>query len=76
MMWEENWASFVDAMEKRLTTGFHEYGDKSFSGNPTKLVGEMMQECEDIMGWGYILWCRLRRLQNIVEVLDEGDALH
>jgi len=67
MMWEENWASFIEIMEKRMTGGHHDYGDKSFFVDPDKLVDEMMEECADIMGWGYILWCRLRRLRDTLE---------
>ena len=76
MMWEEHWGDFVEGMERRLTAGCHEYGDRSFSADPDKLIGEMMQECEDIMGWGYILWCRLHRLKDMVDDSSPDDAVH
>ena len=58
---------FTVAMEERLSMGHTEYGDGSFSQSPNELLGEMREEALDIVGWGYILWCRLRELEAALD---------
>lgn len=53
-------AEFFSAVEQRLEAGQRAYGDKSFSRDPSELLGELEQEALDLAGWGYVLWCRVR----------------
>jgi hypothetical protein len=55
--------AFVSAVAARLRAGEREYGNRSFARPPTELVGEIAEELEDVAGWAFILWCRLRDLR-------------
>lgn len=63
---EHDWPIFVDAVHSRLIDGKHIYGDVSFSHPISKLSREVEAELLDIMGWGFILWHRLRELQRLL----------
>ncbi|MCC6994800.1 MAG: hypothetical protein IT370_09345 [Deltaproteobacteria bacterium] len=58
---------FARAVSARLEAGRASYGDKSFSRHPAVLCGEIEQELLDVMGWGYILWRRMRELREALE---------
>jgi len=62
--WEEHWASFKRVMEKRFKTGHEEYGDVpgTFSRDGEELICEIIEECEDVIGWGFALRVRLLRM--------------
>ncbi len=64
---------FVEAVETRLDKGAREYGERSFERPPGELVGEVMQELEDVVGWSFILWCRLRALEMPVGAREPED---
>lgn len=53
----EQWPIFTEEVFSRLLIGARTYGDKSFSRDPAELCGEMLQELDDVMGWGFVLWC-------------------
>ena len=55
--------AFVSAVASRLCAGEREYGNRSFARPPVELVGEIAEELEDVAGWAYILWRRLRELR-------------
>lgn len=57
------WPEFVAAVHRRLEVGAREYGDASFTLPASDLVAEIEQELLDVMGWGFILFCRLRVLR-------------
>ena len=63
--WEAAWEKFKFAMEARFRDGHHRYGDKVFTKDPTELLGEILQEAEDIIGWGFILRVRLQELMRL-----------
>ncbi len=55
--------AFMEELLGKLHEGHAEYGDKSFSEDPTQLLKELTDEALDITGWGFILWVRLRALR-------------
>ena len=61
------WRDYAAAVESRLAQGERDYGDKSFSKSPAKLIEEIRQELRDVSGWAFVLD---RRLQRIADVLD------
>jgi hypothetical protein len=65
--WEEYYPRFELAMRERFRQGHEEYGDRVFSRDPQELLIEMLQEAEDIMGWGFILRYRLAHLLKHVQ---------
>lgn len=71
----DRFPEFAEHVLARLRTGEHEYHDRSFSCAPPELIGELEQEALDLAGWGFVLWCRLRRLRQAAERLgSEEDA--
>lgn len=68
----EQWPKFVAEVEARLNAGAREYGDKSFSASPVKLIGEIQQEIFDIVGWSFILSCRLQRVADTLDDLAKA----
>jgi len=67
--YEEKFVPFVNALNEKMKKGFEEYGDGSFKRPPIELLDEIEQEAMDIVGWGYILWCRLEELKKECEKL-------
>jgi hypothetical protein len=65
--WEAHWAKFKFAMEGRFKTGHEEYGDNpgTFSRSGEELLCEIIEEAEDIIGWGFALRVRLLRLLDV-----------
>ena len=64
--------AFVEAVRTRLEAGRVEYGDRSFTRAPSELIGELQQEALDLAGWGFVLFERLRAMQ---EALDRQAAV-
>lgn len=65
----EPWAKFIARVEARLEAGAKEYGDGSLRAAPAKLAGEIEEELLDVMGWGFLLWLRMRGLSKKVSEL-------
>lgn len=65
---------FVKAVRQRLEAGRVEYGDRSFARAPSDLIGELQQEALDLAGWGFVLFERLRAMQEALEAGSEGPA--
>jgi hypothetical protein len=55
----------------RLEEGARTYGDKSFEHSSSRLVNEIEQELLDVLGWGYVLWTRMRKLRGELVSLEE-----
>lgn len=55
---------FFFEVKGRMEKGEREYGGESFGKPVSTLAYEMMQEVEDIAGWGYIQWRRLVALRQ------------
>ena len=73
MSWDSQKEAFVQfskRVEARMEAGSKEYGDGSFSREPTELISEISEELEDIMGWTFILWTRLQGLSKRLEKTD------
>lgn len=62
---------YFQLMEKRLRGGADQYGDISFSSDPTKLCEELEQEVLDIAGWSFPLWCRIQDLKLRLKGMEE-----
>lgn len=58
----EPWREFLGKVESRLQQGYEEYGDSSLRAPPAALAGEIEEELLDVMGWGFMLWLRMRSL--------------
>jgi hypothetical protein len=52
------------ALKTRLRAGHREYGDSSFGRRGVDLASELEEEALDIVGWGFVLWCRMKRLNK------------
>lgn len=63
----ELWPDFVDVVRGRLEVGAQAYGDASFEAPLGKLACEIEQELQDVIGWGFILWCRVQALKTKLE---------
>lgn len=70
--WEEHWGSFKKVMEARFKTGHEEYGDNpgTFSRDSEELICELLEELEDVVGWGFALRVRL------LHMLDKARACY
>jgi len=53
---------FISSVRARLDAGRATYGDSSFERPTAELLGELMQEAQDLAGWGFVLWYRCREL--------------
>jgi len=60
----DDYRAFVNAVSQRLEKGREAYGDTSFSRPITELIDELQQECLDLAGWGFVLWCRLQQIKS------------
>ena len=64
--WTDHWPAFSERLQAKLAKGYIEYGDGSFDLPLTELVAELKAECEDISGWGLVLWSKLDRLEKLI----------
>lgn len=55
---------FFARVRQRHEDGAREYGDESYARPMHALVIEIMEELEDVAGWAFIGWERLRRLRD------------
>ena len=62
----DRWPEFTGAVRARLKKGQAEYGDASFKRPPEELVDEIGEELADVCGWAFVLWCRIRGLEQAV----------
>ena len=67
-------AEFTTAVADRLKKGEHDYGDRSFDLGSPRLLDEILEELEDVAGWSWILWCRLRRIRDVLAFAESDDA--
>jgi hypothetical protein len=58
------WREFLNRVEARMAAGAREYGEASFARDPEDLCDEIRQEIEDVCGWAFILWCRVRDIER------------
>jgi len=68
---ERSWADdFFRAVRAKMVKGREEHSDSSLELPAATLIGEMMEECVDIAGWGAIAWMRLVKLQERVKAAE------
>jgi len=70
----KEWLAFVAQIEARMEAGRREYGEKSFSRDPLELLAEIREELADVAGWSFILWCRLREMERMLDRADKEKA--
>lgn len=63
----EPWEEFRTKVEVRLRQGAEEYGNISLRAPPAALAWEVEEELLDVMGWGFLLWLRMRRVAEAVK---------
>jgi hypothetical protein len=63
-MYKKYFKEFMAMLDKKMTKGFKEYGDKSFKRKPKALANELEEELLDIVGWGLILYVRMQELKK------------
>jgi len=59
---------YAQEVRGRLENGKNDYGDASFERPIEEVVHELQAECLDLAGWGFILWSRLKGLENRLAV--------
>ena len=64
------WPVFENSIRHRLLTGASTYGDSSFSRSDIELLDEVAQELFDVVGWAFILWCKIDNLKK--RCMNEG----
>jgi hypothetical protein len=69
--WTRYWPEFETLMKARLEAGAREYGDRSFRRPPSELVTEIEEEVLDIVGWAFMLWVRVRALNDMALVVPQ-----
>lgn len=57
--------AYVEAVLKRLEAGKRAYGDASFERPLSELAREIQAEALDFAGWGFILWRRALKLEEL-----------
>jgi len=58
---------FEDLVRYRLLVGAQQYGDGSFLRPPSELLEEISEELMDVVGWSFILWCRVQAMQEKIK---------
>lgn len=61
------WEDFLSRVEHRLEAGAREYGDASLRAPPGALCREVEEELLDVVGWGFLLWLRMRGIAERME---------
>lgn len=64
---EDRLEEFLDVVHRRLEAGAREYANRSFDKLPGALAYEIEEEPADVVGWAFILWCRIRALRDHVD---------
>jgi hypothetical protein len=65
---------YMAQVESRLRAGARRYGDTSFARESEDLLAEVRNELLDISGWGFILWCKLQRLEEAIRAYRRSDG--
>jgi hypothetical protein len=61
---QRSFADFTAAVSARLEKGRQTYRDESFRRPPGERVGEIAEEILDVCAWSFILWARIRDLEQ------------
>lgn len=59
------WPEFSGRVLERLHRGKSEYGDGSFLTSLESTPEEIAQECLDVAGWAFILYCKVKRMEGL-----------
>jgi hypothetical protein len=62
----KRWGEFAFQVQKRLENGKNTYGDTSFDKPLAELLDEIQQECLDLAGWGFVLYCRIEEMRKAI----------
>jgi hypothetical protein len=72
MSYEDDFPDFVGAVAARLRAGDKEYGGSIEVKTPLAVCREVQEEIEDMMGWSYFLWQKMRRISKQLELNQEN----
>ena len=61
---KKQFMEYMATVAGRLDKGAAEYGEKSFSREPSALLTEIQEELADVCGWAFILWARVQKLEK------------
>ena len=71
-------SEFIARLQRRWQIGAQQYGDVSFDKPLARTAEEILAEIEDIAGWAFIAWTRIREQMRRVDQaaadlgLDQG----
>ena len=68
-LYKKYFPKIVKDLDKKMMKGYLEYSDKSFAKDPIELCQELIEEVEDVMGWGMILKIRLEEVKKQLKKL-------
>jgi len=69
--YKDDWPKFLDELDKRLSRGHREYGDRSFERPAFSLLEEVQEEILDIPNWAFIAWTRIETLKVQLKALED-----
>jgi hypothetical protein len=75
----DDFQHFAVSVSERLQKGQETYQGRSFSSEPHALIGEIRDELRDVVGWAFVLDCRLARVAEALEqasVTIAGETNH
>jgi len=68
--YREVFPEFIETLRARMEQGFKEYGDKSFERSGVELLEEIEQEVLDICGWSVVVYNRIRKLKELIRMVE------
>ena len=60
------WPIYQSQVRDRLCVGAEQYGDGSFTSDLDRTFNNIAEELLDVSGWAFILWCKLKTLQETI----------
>ncbi len=66
-----DWPEFARAVYGRLCKGAEQYRNTSLELGPQRLLAELLEEIEDICGWSFLVWLRVRDMELATAGLAE-----
>lgn len=70
------WPEFAGRVFERMLRGKVDYGDGSFLAPLAPTCEEIAQEFLDVAGWAFIGYCKVKRLQRVIEQYQPEEKPH
>jgi len=61
-------SEFINTLDTTLAQGAKDYGNGSFFTPPMETPAEILAEIMDVAGWAYVMWVKMRRRLNQIEL--------